>query len=68
MIPNVSPPDPFHNRLRVEVSSAAFPLFERNLNTRGSNETETHFASAEQTIYHDARHPSHILLPMIPDK
>jgi len=56
------------HRLRVEVSSAAFPLFERNLNTGGSNETETHFASAEQTIYHDARHPSHILLPMIPEK
>jgi uncharacterized protein len=56
------------HRLRVDVSSAAFPLFERNLNTGGSNETETHFVAAEQTIYHDARHPSYVLLPMIPEK
>jgi putative CocE/NonD family hydrolase len=56
------------HRLRVEVSSSAFPLFERNLNTGGNNETETRFVSAEQAIYHDAQHPSHILLPMIPEK
>ena len=56
------------HRLRVEVSSAAFPLFERNLNTGGSNEAETHFVSAEQTIYHDTRRPSYVLLPMIPEK
>jgi hypothetical protein len=56
------------HRMRVEVSSSAFPLFKRNLNTGGSNETGTHFVSADQTIYHDARHPSHILLPMIPEK
>ena len=55
------------HKLRVEVSSSAFPMFERNLNTGGNNETETRFVSAEQTIYHDAQHPSHILLPMIPD-
>jgi uncharacterized protein len=56
------------HRLRVEVASAAFPTFSRNLNTGGSNETETRFVSASQTIYHDARHPSHILLPRIPEK
>jgi putative CocE/NonD family hydrolase len=56
------------HRLRVEVSSAAFPLFDRNLNTGGNNETETRFVSAEQTIYHDARHPSYILLPRIPEQ
>ena len=56
------------HRLRVEVSSAAFPMFDRNLNTGGNNETETRFVSAEQTIYHDAQRPSHILLPMIPEK
>jgi putative CocE/NonD family hydrolase len=56
------------HRLRVEVSSAGFPLFDRNLNTGGSNETETRFVSANQTIYHDAQHPSHVLLPVIPEK
>jgi putative CocE/NonD family hydrolase len=57
---------PQGHRLRVEVASASFPLFSRNLNTGGHNETETSFVTAEQTIYHDARHPSHVLLPMIP--
>ncbi|HKE21568.1 MAG TPA: CocE/NonD family hydrolase [Bryobacteraceae bacterium] len=55
------------HRLRVEVASAAFPTFSRNLNTGGDNQTETKFVSATQTIYHDADHPSHILLPFIPD-
>src|SRR5262249_17840992 len=53
-------------RLRVEVASAAFPLFSRNLNTGGHNEKETEFVSARQTIYHDREHPSHILLPALP--
>jgi putative CocE/NonD family hydrolase len=57
---------PKGGRLRVEVASAAFPLFSRNLNTGGHNETETKFVSARQTVYHDARRPSHILLPVIP--
>jgi putative CocE/NonD family hydrolase len=53
-------------RLRVEVASASFPMFSRNLNTGGHNETETEHVPAEQTIYHDAAHPSHVLLPVIP--
>jgi putative CocE/NonD family hydrolase len=55
------------HRLRVEVSSASFPAFERNLNTGGNNETEARFVTAEQTVYHDARHASYVLLPRIPD-
>jgi putative CocE/NonD family hydrolase len=54
------------SRLRVEVASAAFPMFSRNLNTGGHNETETNFVVAHQTVYHDARYPSHVLLPIIP--
>ncbi|MCG3125895.1 MAG: hypothetical protein CHACPFDD_00722 [Phycisphaerae bacterium] len=53
-------------KLRVEVASATFPLFSRNLNTGGHNEKDTQFVAAEQTIYHDAQHPSHVLLPVIP--
>jgi len=55
------------HRLRVEISSASFPLFDRNLNTGGNNELDTRYVSAKQVIYHDAAHPSHIVLPMIPD-
>jgi uncharacterized protein len=58
---------PAGSRLRVEVASAAFPLFSRNLNTGGHNETETKYVSAEQTIYHNQKYPSHVLLPVIPE-
>jgi putative CocE/NonD family hydrolase len=57
---------PAKHRLRVEVSSASFPLFSRNLNTGGHNEKDTNFVTAEQTVYHTAEYPSHVLLPAIP--
>jgi len=53
-------------RLRVEIASASFPRFSRNLNTGGHNETETNYVTAQQTIYHDLQRPSYILLPIIP--
>jgi putative CocE/NonD family hydrolase len=56
---------PVGNRLRVEVASAAFPLFSRNLNTGGHNEMETAYVTAQQTIYHDDRRPSHVVLPVL---
>ena len=52
-------------RIRVEVTSAFFPFFSRNLNTGGHNEMETEYIQAEQKIYHSKRYPSHILLPVI---
>jgi putative CocE/NonD family hydrolase len=58
---------PAGSRLRIEVASASFPLWSRNLNTGGHNETETKYVTADQTILHDAKHPSHILLPVIPE-
>jgi putative CocE/NonD family hydrolase len=59
---------PAGRRLRVEVASAAFPSFSRNLNTGGHNEKDTQYVTAEQSVYHSKEYPSHILLPMIPDK
>jgi len=59
---------PAGDSLRVEVSSAAFPMFSRNLNTGGHNEKETKFVKAEQTIFHSAEYPSHVLLPVIPEE
>ncbi|MGH9559388.1 MAG: CocE/NonD family hydrolase [Bryobacteraceae bacterium] len=52
--------------LRLEVSSSDFPRFDRNLNTRESPENSTKIVVAHQTIYHDAQHPSHVILPLIP--
>jgi len=57
---------PAGDRLRVEVASAFFPMFSRNLNTGGHNETETKFVSARQVVYHDKQHASYVLLPVIP--
>jgi hypothetical protein len=59
---------PAGRRLRVEVASASFPMFSRNLNTGGHSETETKYERAQQVIYHDDTRPSHLLLPMIPEK
>lgn len=53
-------------KLRVEVASAIFPFFSRNLNTGKNNETETDFVKADQVIHHSAKYPSCIHLPVLP--
>jgi uncharacterized protein len=53
------------HRLRVEVSSSNFPRFDRNLNTAESPEHGSKFVTAHNRIYHDAEHPSAIVLPVI---
>ena len=54
------------HRLRVEISSSNFPRFDRNANTGHAIASEAEMRKASQTIYHDDQHPSHILLPIIP--
>jgi putative CocE/NonD family hydrolase len=56
---------PTGGRLRVEIASASFPRYFRNLNTGGHNEIETNYVAAQQTIYHNLQRPSYILLPII---
>lgn len=53
------------HRIRVEVSSSNFPQFDRNPNTGNPFGLDTEFRTATQTVYHDADHPSHILLPIV---
>jgi len=55
------------HRIRVEISSSAYPLF-RNLNIEGDVANATEYNVATQTIYHDKIHPSHIILPIISQK
>lgn len=57
---------PAGHRLRVSVASAAFPKYDRNLNTGGDNERDTKFVSARQRVLHDSAHPSRVRLPVIP--
>lgn len=54
------------HRICVQISSSAFPKFDRNLNTGAALGKTSEFVSAEQHIYHNAAHPSAILLPIIP--
>lgn len=54
------------HRIRVEVSSSNFPRYDRNPNTGRTIATESKLIEAQQRIYHDAEHPSHIVLPLIP--
>ncbi len=54
------------HRVRLEISSSNFPRFDRNLNTAESPESGSNFVKARNRIYHDAEHPSAILLPVIP--
>jgi uncharacterized protein len=54
------------HRIRLEISSSNFPRFDRNPNTGHDFGVDAQLAKAEQTIYHDPEHPSHIRLPVIP--
>ncbi len=50
------------HRLRVDISSADFPKFDRNSN-RGGEPGEP--IPARQTLYHDPEHPSHLLVSVL---
>ena len=54
------------HRLRVEVTSSAFPKYDRNLNTGEPLATSTRMATASQAVHHDAARPSHLLCPVVP--
>lgn len=54
------------HRIRLEVSSSNFPRFDRNPNSGKPFGTDTEMLPATQRIFHDRRHPSHVLLPVIP--
>jgi putative CocE/NonD family hydrolase len=50
--------------IRLQVASGAHPRWQRNLGAGDSPGSATRMLSAEQTIYHDADHPSALLLPV----
>ncbi|MCD6518835.1 MAG: CocE/NonD family hydrolase [Anaerolineae bacterium] len=56
------------HRIRLEISSSNFPRFERNPNTGHPVQDEGEMIVARQKIYHDAEHPSQIILPIVPPK
>jgi putative CocE/NonD family hydrolase len=54
------------HRIRVDVASANFPRWDRNPNTGAPLGSSAELRPARQTILHDADHPSHIVLPIVP--
>jgi hypothetical protein len=54
------------HRIRLEISSSNFPRFDRNLNTGKDAAESAEFVKATNTVYHDAAHPSALVLPVVP--
>ena len=51
--------------LRLEISSSNFPRFDRNMNTGEVQASAQKYVSATNTIYHDAEHPSALIVPIV---
>ncbi|MFJ1967438.1 CocE/NonD family hydrolase [Streptomyces sp. NPDC087903] len=52
------------HRIRVQVSSGAFPRYARNPGTGEPLATATTLRAADQYVHHDPAHPSAIILPV----
>jgi uncharacterized protein len=54
------------HRLRLHITSSDFPRWERNPGTLGPSVSATEALAADQTVFHDREHPSHVILPVVP--
>jgi len=54
------------HRIRLEISSSNFPRYDRNPNTGAPFGESAALKRVEQSILHDAQHPSRIVLPVVP--
>jgi putative CocE/NonD family hydrolase len=52
------------HRIRIDVSSSNFPRFDVNPNTGEPLGRNRRVKSADNRLYHDAAHPSHVVLPI----
>jgi putative CocE/NonD family hydrolase len=55
------------HRVRLEVTSSAFPTWAPNYNTGGSVWQETEPVIAENTVHHSAQYLSRLILPELPE-
>jgi putative CocE/NonD family hydrolase len=55
------------HRIRLDVASSNFPRFDRNTNTGGviAEDGVEDVQVAVNRVFHDADHPSHLILPII---
>jgi hypothetical protein len=56
------------HRIRIEIASSAFPKYDRNPSTGEPLGMTTRLERAEQRVYHDRQHPSHVVLPIVPKR
>jgi len=54
------------HRIRLDVTSSNFPRWDRNPNTGHDFGADSELVVAQQTILHDAEHPSYVVLPIVP--
>lgn len=54
------------DRIRLEISSSDYPQFAPNPNTGEPFGASAALTTAEQTVLHDAAHPSSVVIPVIP--
>jgi putative CocE/NonD family hydrolase len=52
------------HRIRIDISSSNFPRFDINPNTGEALGKNRRVVAADNTIYHDASRPSHVILPI----
>jgi uncharacterized protein len=53
------------HRLRLDVSSSNYPRFDVNPNTGEPLGTSRRRVKADNTVFHDAEHPSQVVLPVV---
>ena len=54
------------HRIRVDIASSNYPRFDINPGTMDHPWERRRYLKAENRIYHDREHPSHVVLPVIP--
>jgi putative CocE/NonD family hydrolase len=54
------------HRIRVTVNSSSYPRWSRNMNVADFPEHAREYKIANNTVYLDPEHPSHVILPVVP--
>jgi putative CocE/NonD family hydrolase len=53
------------HRIRLDVTSSSFPRWDRNPNTGHPFAADAELAVAHQVVFHEARRPSRVVLPVV---
>jgi putative CocE/NonD family hydrolase len=64
-IPPVSNVFKAGHRIRIDIASSNYPRFDLNPGTMDPPFERRRFLTAENSLYHDAAHPSHVILPVV---